>query len=247
MSYARKTRRLVHRYKNINGHRFKTGIGMSGWLDDLFGTVSMPGADDAEIAQCLTDGNAASANFDAKRADLSKNWHPNGFYNPSEMGSLISMVFAMLQSSEAMLENVSVSDGNIKNAQDEIFRKYVDVQMYQKAAAQASQTGQVVNAPGFRDWVIGAMGTASDGVTAAVVTSCIAPWWAGALAAFQSAFDAVYSAAKKIVGVVIDAATTVLKVADTSFAILKYVPYAAAAVGIYIVINELRVYKRLRS
>jgi len=242
VSYARK-RPTRQRYRNIRGHR----VAMGGFFDDLFGAAPNP-IQDAQIQACLDQGNAAAADADAKRQDLAQNWNPNGFYAPADMNNMISLVFAMLQSSESMLEQVSSTDDNIKNAQDEIFGQYAKVQMYQQAIAQAKANNQtVINAPGFKDWVISAMGSASAGITAAVVTSCNEPWWVDAMSAFQSAFDAVWNAAKKLVGVVLKAADTVLTIADNTLDIAKYLPYAAAAVGAYILFVELGRYKRRRA
>ena len=256
MTYARKNR-IVQRYRNVGGHRVAVSLAtrpMGGWFDDIIsGITGVPNADallggDGN-AQCLAQGNAAAAQFDAKQDDLNRNWHPNGFYDPTEMGTLISQVFSMLHAAEATLEQVNITNGDIKNAQDEIFRKYAEVQTYQNAAAQAKKTGQPINAPGFRDWVIKAMGTASAGVTAAVVTSCMEPWWVGALSAFQTAFDAVYNLAKRIVGIVIAAGETVLTVAESTFDVARFVakwgPWAALGLGAYIGIKELKKRGRL--
>jgi hypothetical protein len=86
------------------------------------------------------------------------------------------------------------------------------------------------------------MGAASSAMVTASVIGCITPWWAGALSAFQGAFDIGYGVAKRIVGVVVAAGETVLKVAEDLpelYDILKW--GALAAVGYYVWTRYLKV------
>ena len=84
-----------------------------------------------------------------------------------------------------------------------------------QAAAAADQQGiRTVNAPGFKRWITDTLATSSSALVTASVIGCIRPWWVGALAAFQSAFDVIYSLASRVVGAVITLGEVALKVPD---------------------------------
>jgi hypothetical protein len=72
---------------------------------------------------------------------------------------------------------------------------------------------RVVNAPGLKRWVTDTLATAQSSMTTAAVVGCVAPWWVGALATFQRAFDAAWSAARLVTGAVLAIGETALKVA----------------------------------
>lgn len=260
MSYARK-HRVRTRYANVRGHRVALGDISSDMQaacsdPDYYNSITGlycraafpdgPPQPTSQTQQCIIDSATLTDPLDAKIADLARNWQPTGFYSASDMLTITGAVQTLLSNAESMCEQV-VADpaGNVKMAQDELFRHMAQNRTYTVAAGQAG--GKPINAPGLKDFVINAMNSASAALTAAYVVSCQTPWWASALVAFQNAFDAVWNVAKRIVGLVIAAGSAVLTVAEETTSILKYVPYAAAAVGAYILIVELGRYKKRRS
>lgn len=227
---------------------------MGSWWDDLTGSVAgniTDPQDSADIAACKAQGDAASADIDARQADLIRTWQPSGFYAASDITKMLGTIQPMIDSARSMLTQATADADNdsavsqLKNAMDELDRHTAQIATYQAAAQSAG--GLPINAPGFKDFVVKTLGAASAAIDAAVTLSCLKPWFASAMEAIGRAAVAVWSAAKAIAGVLITAGATTLKVAEETLDILKYAPYAAAAVGAYILINELKRYKKRRG
>ncbi len=192
-------------------------------LGDFWGWLTASPIDavvpDTTVADCVGQANATTAPLDAKIDDLAKNWNPTGFYTPADIRTLISQTMAMITGAQSVLDQAaqapSASQDSIVRATDDLARAGKASLDYLSAANQADQQGlRTVNAVGLKDWVLSAMGAASSAIGTAAAVSCITPWWVGALATFQTAFDALYNGAKAIVGAVLAIGETALKVAD---------------------------------
>ena len=256
MSYARKTRRTATRYRNVRGHRAAIGVTstpMGSWWDDLFAPVtdSLPDADQQDIDACQAKAATVTTDIDNKVRDLAANWRPSGFYNASDMTKMIGVIQPMIDQARSMIaQSMAEADNDsassqLQNALDELNRHAAQIPNYQAAVAQAN--GLPINAPGFKDFVTRTMNSASEAIEAAVVISCIKPWLASAMDALGSAASAVWAAAKLIVGAVVSVAGGALKAVEETGDLLKYAPYAALAIGAYILIVELKRFKKRRS
>lgn len=174
---------------------------------------------DPVIQQCVGVADATTAPLDAKIDDLAKNWNPTGFYTSSDIRTLVSQVMAMITGAQGVVDQAAqapnASQDSTTRATDDLARAGQRSLDYLTAANQADQQGlRTINAVGFKDWVTSAMGAASSAIGTAAAVSCITPWWVGALATFQTAFDAVWNTAKAVVGAVLAIGETALKVAD---------------------------------
>lgn len=174
---------------------------------------------DPVIQECIGKANEVTAPLDAKTLDLATTWQPTGFYTPPEIRQLIGSTMAMIVKAQAVLDQAasspSASQDSIIRATDDLTNAGKSSLDYLSAANEADQQGlRTINATGLKHWVLTAMGAASSAIGTAAAISCITPWWVDALSAFQAAFDAVWSTAKKIVGAVLAIGETALKVAD---------------------------------
>ena len=213
--------------------------GMSGFLDDvLAGAGIAPLLPPSETSACLDQANAAVAPLDAQIDDLVKTWEPTGFYTPQDLRGFVTATMAVLRQGQAALDQAAsepqASQESILRATDDLARMGARSLDYLQAATTADQQGiRVVNAPGFKRWITDALASASSAVVTASVIGCLRPWWAGALTAFQRAFDALYAVAKQFVGAVVAIGETALKVVGDLPEIYDLLKYALVGGGIY--------------
>lgn len=215
--------------------RRKPRAGLSGWMEDIFNQVSGQGS---EESQCLNAANAAVAPFDAKITELAKTWNPTGFFTSNEIRSVIGSTMGVVTSAQATLDKAAAepnaSQDSVMRATNDLARAGSRSLNYLEAARNADQNGiRVINAPGLKRWVTDTLAAASSATVTAAVIGCITPWWVGALAAFQSAFDTAVAVVSKIVGVVIAVGETVLDVASELPDIVGILKWVAIAGGAY--------------
>ncbi len=209
----------AQRYRN---RRKPTRPAMGGFWEDLIGGITgvrPPDTSGQGIADCIDQANATLAPFDAKVDDLVRTWNPTGFYTSADLRSIIGATMNVVRQAQTAVDAASAepnaSQDSVMRATSDLARAGERSLTYLEAATVADQQGQrVINAPGFKRWVTDTMATASSGMVTAAVIGCIKPWWVGALAQFQSAFDALYVVAKRFVGAVIAIGETVLNVAS---------------------------------
>lgn len=221
---------------------------MGDFLDDLIGGITGVQAPDTSgvgISDCINQANATMAPFDAKVDDLIKNWNPTGFYASADLRSIVGATLNVVRQAQTAVDTASAepnaSSDSVMRATSDLARAGERSLSYLDAATVADQQGQrVINAPGFKRWVTDTMGTASSSMVTAAVIGCITPWWAGALAQFQSAFDALYGVARRFVGAVIAIGETALKVADDLPEIYDVIKWPALALLGYWVWNNIR-------
>lgn len=213
--------------------------GLSDFLDDV---LAKAGVDQA--GPCLDAANAATAPFDAKIDDLVKNWNPTGFYAPADLRKIVSQALATVQQGQAAI-NAAAAEPNA--SQDSVMRATNDLARagsrsldYLQAATHAEQQGiATVNAPGLKRWVTDTMAAASSAMVTAAVIGCITPWWVGALAAFQSAFDTAWSVIRAIVGLTIRLGEQVLKVPDQLEDLITILKWGLGLGGAAYVIHQI--------
>lgn len=194
--------------------RVQQRSGLGDWWTDF---VTGP---DPVIQECMGVADTTTAPLDAKTNDLAQNWKPTGFYTPADIRTLVSQTMAMITGAQGVVDQAAqapnASQDSTTRATDDLARAGKSALDYLAAANQADQQGlRTVNAVGFKDWILSAMGAASSAIGTAAAVSCITPWWVNALATFQTAFDALWNAAKAVVGAVLAIGETALKVADS--------------------------------
>lgn len=173
----------------------------------------------SEESVCLDQANASAKPIDAKIDDLVKNWNPTGFYTTSDLRTIVSATMAVVaQGYDALTQAAAepnASSDSITRATNDLARAGERSLDYLSAATTADQQGMTaVNAPGFKRWVTDTLASASSALVTASVIGCLRPWWVTALSKFQSAFDVVWSVAKRVVGAVLKLGDVALKVPD---------------------------------
>jgi len=236
---------------------------LSGFLSDAYDYIANSGANALEDIvpsgylnslsdrglSCLDQANASPlvAQLDAQLAALEANWHPTGFYNPSDVNAIVSQVVQQLQAAKVLVLTApaSVSDQvEVRmQATTDIDKMYADSARFTQAAQQAAATGQTVSAPDLKDYVTKGLMVASNGYVTAAALACNVAW----LQQVNDALQAVGAVIVKIVGVAVTAAETVVDVAASTFetadAIAKYsgpVLLGVGALALYFLVIKPR-------
>lgn len=216
---------------------------LAGWLDDVLTFIS-PGAQvlvsstSPDTQDCLAAANQAVAPLDAKIAEIAKTWSPTGFYTSSDLRDVVASTMKVVQRAQATVDlaasEPNASQDSIIRASDDLIRAGQRSLVYLQAATTADQQGtRSINAPGLKRWVTDSMAAASSAMVTASVIGCITPWWVGALAALQTAMDAVLVVTKRVVGVALAVGETALKIADDLPALYDILKWAALGLGGY--------------
>lgn len=209
----------------------------------------------SDVQPCIDQANASStvASIDAQVEGLAKNWHPTGFFRPADITTMLGILRD--QAADAGAAVASVGKGLLANenvaslkrqAHADMLRVVIDRgKAYEQAVAKANaQNASAVNAPAFKDFVIKAMRSISDAYVIASVIDCIAGAPLRWLNKAYSVLASIAAAAARIIGVAVKIGEGVIDAVDTAgditaFAI-KYAPYAAAAVGAYMLYNLVK-------
>ena len=210
--------------------------GMGDWADDFANYWTQQFGGKSETNQCIDAANQKTAELDAKATDLNKNWNPTGIYTTQQMQSLVQQTMATLLAASTGVLDKAISEPQADGTRASLMLKRAAIQrkmsdeglVFTKAlgAAMNANIG-VVDAPGLKRWIVNSMLVASDAIGAAYAVSCLTPWWVGVLAAFQSAFDKLYGAAKIIVGTAVALGEQVLKIPDAIGEIWTYAKWGA--------------------
>lgn len=244
MSYLVKNKRRRYR-----GNRVAMG-GIADFFNSLADEIWKSDPSNAvktETNACLAEAHAQTAQLDAKTSDLSKNWRPSGFYSAQQVQQLVNATLDVLHRAQVALGTVIADDtlgdtASLRGTWSSTVQRKVDAARPYVDAAQAASTAgtAAVNAPGLKDWVVKSMQESSNAMDAAYVVACQRPWWAGVFRAFATAFNALWSLAKAIVGVAIDVGTAVVKVASALPDIANVLMWGGLAVGAYFLYTQFR-------
>lgn len=196
-----------------------------------------------------TEACPASANTQAVAAqadELDRSWRPTGFYSADEMREMVGaiMVAANAQHNAVMTAQESFSITPLRDAQEaynEIGKRAADyTEIWRKALA----SGVVIDAPGFRQWVIDALRTMNRGMRAVEIASCAKPWWLSAIQVYMHYFTKAVNVAKRIGAIVVAAGQTVLDAAEGVFKAWRVVKWGLLGVGLLFVGIAIRGYAR---
>lgn len=225
-------------YMVTRRYRRPRRAGLGDAFEDLAKQLAKQWSVPTPEGQCIDAANQALAPFDAKIDDLAKTWQPTGFYTPQEIRDIASATMKVVQQAQASV-NQAASEPNalqesVMRATDDLARASGRVVDYLEAARATEQQGlRVVNAAGFKRWVIDTMATASSAMVTAAVIGCVTPWWVGALAQFQAAFDVAWGVAKKIVGATLAVGETALKIVSDLPDLYDLIKWPAILLGGY--------------
>jgi hypothetical protein len=238
MSYVQKPRRVRTRSGRV--------VNLGNIFDDLSRL-----ANSGQETNCINQANNSSTvkSVDAQIAQLLSTWKPTGYYKATEVQQLLDVIATEAQAAGVALKNAprSTSDAEDQIAQafDDLMRKWQSpAQNYQNAVYAAQKSGQAIDAPGLKDWVISSMRAISDAYVVVTVMECMQSWVEKWLSRAYSAMVAIGSVAYRVVGVAIAAGQAVVKAVETGVGILglvaKYGPYAALGVGAWVLFKKAK-------
>jgi hypothetical protein len=238
MSYVQKPRRV------------RTQAGRVVYLGNIFDQISAVASSGRETT-CLNQANESSnvKAADAQIAQLLASWKPTGYYKAAEVQQLLDVLESEAQAAGTALKNAprSTSDATDQIAQafDDLISKWqVQAKNYQAAVYAAQKSGQAIDAPGLKDWVIRSMRAISDAYVVVTVMECMQSWAEKWLSKAYSAMVAIGAVAYRVVGIAIAAGQAVIKATETGIGILaavaKYGPYAALGLGAYVLFKKAR-------
>lgn len=201
-------------------------------LGDLLDDVKR-WANTGELA-CL---NAATTSpqvtqIDAMTMELAKNWNPTGFYSPADLSTVTQQINGLIGQARVAVSAApqSTSDAQqvILQAIANLDKSSANLALYTAAIATARANGTTaINAPGLKTWVTNSLVDISQAFTTVAVLECRMTWLDTAVAIFTTAYNVL----KRIVGLVIKAADTVLKVADDVLGLYDVLKWGAIGVG----------------
>lgn len=202
---------------------------LNGWFDFLF---QAPGGDEYWASQCPV--SAASKAVEAQADDLDKTWHPTGFYTANEMQLMVGAIMdtANAQHNSVMAARASWDVAPLREAEEnynEIGKRALD---YTEVWKAARSSGAVIDAPGFRGWVIDALRTINKGMLAVETAACFKPWWVSAMTVYMVYFEKAVAVAKQIGKIAVAAGQAVLDAADSLASFLPKVKWIALGVGV---------------
>lgn len=195
--------------------------------------------------RCINEANASPqiAQIDAQTLDLAKNWQPTGFYTPSEMEGMINQITQASATARFALTTASYSTSDagtmINQAKAYLDRNDDRAQVYRDGVSRAKSTGTaVINAPGFKDWILKSLVNISQAYVTVYALDCRTTW----LDTVGNVAAAIVSGAKRIGGVVAQAGQTVLQVTEALFSTkMKW-----AVVALVIIVGGFFAYKHGR-
>lgn len=135
----------------------------------LFTTISNEGGD-----MCAAQADLDTVNLDNLAYDLAQNWNPTGYYTPLVIQQMVGKWNEQSQAARKAINDTwpnATPDQQKSLLQDRIDSLGTfdaQAQKYLDAAANAD----IVYAPKLKQWILGGLNAASDGLHAAEVVSC---------------------------------------------------------------------------
>ncbi len=245
MTYLTTPRGAIKRY----GKTARRPPALGGFFDDFSNamlTISIPNyqgtkqylmmvrddAANADTLKCITDANAAPK---IKQVDdyvdmIAKTWNPTGFYTPKEIGSAAGTVVGNLIATLAFVQaspnpyEVPSRDSDVAIQVGEL-QQWIDKGQPFLLAAQSGTN--VVNAPGFKRWVIASL----QQMSAAMVVRSVLECSLDIIDTLSSMVDAVWSAIKFIGNLIVKAGETITEIPDFLSTVTKVVKWGAIIGG----------------
>ncbi len=195
---------------------------MGGWLDAV---VDFATGGKAEMIRdyLSTDNsieciNEANQNASIKQIDdyvynLSKTWTPTGYYSPNEIITTVGVIqgYMLATMTDVQLSpnphSVSDRDTTIRQAVSNLQGYIAKGQAFTDAARQ---TTDLVNAPGFKRWVMYSLQAMSQAMTVRAVLECNVDF----LDKLMGFFGAIWDVLKAIGHLVVQAGQAVFKIPD---------------------------------
>jgi hypothetical protein len=220
-------------------------LGLGDWITDLAMLGTKPawwllpgdnnGNDYGDELGCLASANAQVATLDNNINGLTTAWNPTGYYTADDMNKVVSIVVQQLMGAQVVILVAPAGTGDQvtvrAQAVDDIAKQYANATRFSQAATQAAATGEKINAPDLKDWVISSLMAASNGYVTAAVLGCRNDL----IGTAEAAYDAVWNVLAGVAGAIVTALETVVDVAagafDAASFLAKYSEYLLLAGG----------------
>ncbi len=218
---------------------------MGGYLEDLVADLERK----TEV-ECVNKANMSSAvvAIDNQVSNLARTWNPTGFYTAADVNKLYATINTAVAQARIPLatapHTTSDADTVIRQAGSDLDRALAKGQVFVNAMAAAQKAGiSTIDAPGMKMWVLQSLNAVSSAYVTVAALQCRQTWLDTAAGWIASAVAAV----RAVVGVVIKAGQTALKVVESTIdvtgVVAKYLPWLALAVGSYFVYTKVRTWK----
>lgn len=196
---------------------------------------------DASTDACQVVRDQAAADIDAKTNDLAKNWRPTGYYYVEDMAKMIDGVAAIMSKASASVDAAAAAGAsqdiltNLRGVQWTLNGKFSDgVATYGTAIQQARQQGiRVIDAAGFKAWVLVVMNKASVVTGYVAYAACLKPSIVSFVVALGAACVALVDLGKQMVAATIAVGEAILKVPSVIGDLWKYGKWVLLAGGAF--------------
>lgn len=224
--------------------------GLGDLIDDARRAASADATQAALSKVCDPVGQAAQAPYDAQLAAINAAWtNRDDFYYVGDMQSVITAAYNMITQSQALLDNFTDAALFSSTPQNALFDAGKTGQQYVDAMNAAKQAGAaVVDAPGFRGWVIDVWSAAGEVAYLIGYAKCTKPAIVTlvqiASQGFMAAFDLFTKAVRGVAVVAYDAGQIVYHAATGAVDLLKYAKVIALGVGAVWLLGKLKEWRR---
>lgn len=184
-----------------------------------------------------------------KLDELTATWQPTGYYTWQEMADLVDATVKLAGQASTMATQF-YSGTSTPSAKDRVRAAYTAYNSvaeramtdYLPAWKDAKAKGQVIDAPGFRQWVLDDLAAAIKLMRTVELEVCNTPWLVGVLVGISKVFIGVTDIAKRIGNVVLSIGENAVKAVERGGAIVGFLisiaPYAGIGLGAYLLYQK---------
>jgi hypothetical protein len=188
--------------------------------------------DTIQEQKCRAAAKQASQGLDATVADMAKNWKPVGFYTPADFEKMLNSTFAVLKAAGDALDAMNPPSETSRSLRGSITYRYGEALPFVQALNQVKAQGvQVVDAPGFKRWVIKAMNEAALAHEHLAYMACRASWIVTYGTTLLVVCMAAAEVARKIAKVAVQVGQVILKIPDDIGTMYKYATWGVVIGG----------------
>jgi hypothetical protein len=177
--------------------------------------------------------------------DLSRNWRPTGFYSVADFEAMLQKTWDVLNGAGAALDKILADDFAVKDAarmeRNAITNRYGESMAFVQAMNQAKAQGiTVIDAPGFKRWVIKAMNEAAVAYEYVAFQACSKPVLLDVLRVAYGAFQIAVKIGKAMIAITVAAGQAVLKVPDFLSTLWDVAVWGGGAFGLLWLASKVR-------
>ncbi len=188
---------------------------------------------------CRNAARSASKNIERETLSLAANWRPTGFYTVADLEKMLQATWAVLKVAGDGLDAMNPPTETSRSLRSSISNRYGDSLVYVQAMNDAKLKGiKVLDAPGFKRWVIKAMNEAALAQEHIAYMACQAPWIIPFGMSLMAASIAVSGVARTLATVAVAVGEVVLKIPDAALDLYTYLKWGALGAGALWVLSK---------